>query len=359
MTIESQTRIREMRIAVSYRCNLKCEHCYVPADRRVAQKGVSEGEELSAAEIEAFLDLLVDRFGTERISITGGEPLLRGVWPRTRRVIQHALRHGMHVRLITSGSGQVDIGEVALAAGSSPNLTLQISLDGISEVNVDRFRGRRGAMRRALDTVRRAVGHGIPVRVRYTITEHNWDEAVPCYDLVAGMGVTAFAVKPAFPAGMARHRGHSPVDPQQVRLLQLALADRSVGRRTTLLLPQPCFVDHGDLPVGANVEIMYCHCGSQVAYLSANGDIYPCTYLVGAPGAEAFRLGNIRDPHFDLHGLWSDSRTYAEFRRAERRGNCPTQNILCQYSVADTGAYSSRGSGASGAREVNSRRVHD
>lgn len=340
MTIETRAKIREMRIAVTYSCNLGCQHCYVPEMNRLDHQRQREGEQLDVEEIETFLDMLVANFGTERISITGGEPLLRPVWPRTRRTLRHALNRGLQVRLITSGSGQVDIEEAVSAAGGSNNLTLQVSLDGVNEEKVDSFRGKRGAMRNALATIRKAIAVGLPVRVRYTATENNWEETILCYDLVTDMGVSAFVVKPMFAAGQGRLSRHLLVDGNELRSLQLSLVARSVGRSTKLVLPQPCYVDPGEVLPGANVEIMYCACGSEVAYLSANGDIYPCTYMVGAPGCGAWKIGNIRDPHFDLQRLWSDPNTYAEFRQAERHGNCAAQNIMNRLIEAERATQS-------------------
>lgn len=321
-----QATIGEMRIAVSYLCNLACQHCYVPEENR-RQYSRLFPDQLSIEALEGFVDVLAASFGTRSISITGGEALIRPVWPRTERVMRRALDNGMAVRLLTAGSGQVSVEEVLTSAHRRDGLTFQISLDGADPDLVDRFRGRANSWDNAVRTIGEVVDAGAPVLARYTVTDENIEQTLDCYDLVAQRGAAAFVVKPIFSSGTAREHAGLQVTPESVRELQVALAERSVGRRTKLKLPQPCYLSYEDLPAGANVEIMYCGCGSDVAYLTPNGDVYPCTYLAGVAGMERWRLGNIVDPTFDLAAAWNSSDIYDEFRSADKACNCTAQNI--------------------------------
>ncbi|WP_344612260.1 radical SAM protein [Dactylosporangium salmoneum] len=318
--------IRELRIAVSYQCNLRCQHCYVPEEQR-SQYHKLFPDELSVEELEQTIDVMAADFGLRRISITGGEALMTPVWPRTERLLRRALRHDLKVRLITGGAGQVPVATVLAAAEHSDNLTLQVSLDGVRAESVNALRGRSYAFDRAVATIGEIAGTGTPVLVRYTVTDDNYDQTLACYDLAAELGASTFVFKPVFSAGEARRGGLTPVTPATVRELQLAAAERSVGRRTRLKLPQPCYLTAEDLPAGANVQIAYCGCGRDIAYLTPDGDVYPCTYLVGMPGMEQWRLGNLRDPEFDLARAWTAEDTYQEFRDAPQACHCTAQEI--------------------------------
>lgn len=318
--------IRELRIAVSYSCNLRCRHCYVPEERRVRYREFYP-DELTVGELEAVIDTLAADYGLKRISITGGEALLQPVWPRTERLLRRAIALDLRVRLITGGAGQVSVPTVLAAASGSDNLTLQVSLDGVAAETVNSLRGRSYAYRRAVATIAEAAEHGIPVVVRYTVTEDNYQQTLACYDLATELGAATFVFKPVFSSGEARRSRVTPVTPESVRELQLATVARSVKRRTKLKLPQPCYVTSQEVPEGANVEITYCGCGRDVAYLAPNGDIYPCTYLVGMPGMERWRLGNLRDPGFDLARAWTAESTYRDFRSARRECHCTAQEI--------------------------------
>ncbi len=335
MQVMEHMKIRELRCAISYYCNLRCQHCYVPELNRVEYKDLLESSQLSVEQITGFLDQLHDEMGLESISITGGEALLRIVWPRTRQVMHHALERGIKVRLITSGSGQIPVSEVVEAAGGLPGLQLQVSLDGLDEVKVDEFRGHKGAQKKAMATIQDAVALGIPVRARYTATAANHQEVVATYDRVSELGADEFVVKPMFAAGTARENQDLSIQQEAVAAFQQALVNRSVDRATRVMLPQPCFIRFEDMPAGANAEIMYCGCGKDVAYLSTNGDVYPCTYMIGAPGAEQFRLGNVGDPHFNFAKHWGLSSTYTVFRDADLECNCTAQNLLDDAMCAE------------------------
>ncbi|MFC4066235.1 radical SAM protein [Actinoplanes subglobosus] len=319
--------IREVRIAVSYQCNLRCMHCYVPEEHR-EQYAKYYPDALSTDELVSVVTTMAGNFGTKRISITGGEALMTPVWPRTERVMQAALESGLKVRLITGGAAQTPISTVLAAARRSDDLTFQVSLDGTDDAMVSKFRGRPYAYQRAVETIGTIAASGSPVFVRYTITEENYDQTVGCYDMVSELGAAAFVVKPVFSLGeAARNANTVHIDESTVRDLQLRLVEHSRGRRTKLKLPQPCYVGADELPHDANVEIMYCGCGRNVAYLAPNGDVYPCTYIVGMQDMSEHRLGNLRDPGFDLAAAWQAEDTYSTFRNAPKECHCTANEL--------------------------------
>jgi radical SAM protein with 4Fe4S-binding SPASM domain len=326
-----------MRIAVSYYCNLKCQHCYVPELNRTKYRTLLESSQLELEEITSFVDRLVDEMGLNKVTITGGEALLHLVWPRTKVVLRHALDRGLTVQLNTSGSGQIRMSQIAEVCGSDlDKLILHLSLDGVDEERVDRFRGRKGAMRDAMRSLSDARDLGIRVEARYTITEENQQDTVGTYDLVSEYNARAFLAKPMFAAGVARQNEALLLRAKnQVRDVQMALLERSVGNTTRLGLPEPVYVVEGEFPKGHSAYVIKCACGDAAGYLSTNGDIYPCSYLVGAPDDRSHVLGNIRDR--DFVEMWSDPLAYSEFRNAVKDQNCTAQNIVSQGMGVETG----------------------
>ena len=326
----SYTRINHMRIAVSYYCSLRCKHCYVPELNRTKYKSLLESSQLSLQQIHSFIDMLTHDFSLTKISVTGGEAMLNIVWPRTSSVMNYGLDRGLEVQLNTSGSGQVSIKTLAESIRDRPgNLLLQISLDGLDEGFVDDFRGMQGAMARARNCIKDAVKYGINVQVRYTATQDNLYDVERCYKMVSEIGVNTFAVKPMFAAGVARENADVLLtDADVVKDMQLELLALSIDNRTKLRLPQPVFLQQNDIPLNSNVEIIHCECGGSGGYLSTNGDIYPCSYLVGAPNAAEFVLGNIQDPTFDFQTAWLRPSTYALFREDRKEANCTAQNTV-------------------------------
>ncbi|MDF3139845.1 MULTISPECIES: radical SAM protein [unclassified Streptomyces] len=327
-----------MRIAVSYYCNLRCQHCYVPELNRTKYRTLLESSQLTLEEITSFIDRLVDEMELQKVTITGGEALLHPVWPRTKVVLRHALDRGLTVQLNTSGSGQVRMAQIAEVCGADlDQLILHLSLDGVDEERVDAFRGRKGAMRDALRSLRDARDIGMAVEARYTITEENQQDTVPTYQLVSEYNARSFLAKPMFAAGVARDNEALLLRKKnQVRDVQLALLDRSIGNTTRLGLPEPVYVLEEDFPAGHSAYVIKCACGDAAGYLSTNGDIYPCSYLVGAPDDRQHVLGNIRDA--DFVEMWSDPLAYSEFRSAAKDQNCTAQNIVSAGMGVETSA---------------------
>ena len=64
--------IRNLRLSVTDRCNLRCQYC-MPEDEYV---WLPKGDVLSFEEITRIVDQFLT-IGVDKVRITGGEPLLR------------------------------------------------------------------------------------------------------------------------------------------------------------------------------------------------------------------------------------------------------------------------------------------
>src|SRR5256885_14864940 len=90
-------QLRNLRLSVTARCNLRCEYC-MPEDDYVwlPREDVLHFEETSAL-VGVFM-----RLGVDRIRLTGGEPLLRRDLPALVRMI--AAKRGLSdLALTTNG----------------------------------------------------------------------------------------------------------------------------------------------------------------------------------------------------------------------------------------------------------------
>ncbi len=155
---------------VTKRCNLNCIHCYMDAD---AQKT----EEMSTDQAKAMLDELA-AIKVPALLLSGGEPLMR---PDIFEIIDYAREVGLRVTLSTNGT-LID-GETADRLKEAQVSYVGISLDGIGEVN-DRFRGQKGAYRKALQGIRNCKKVGQRMGLRFTLSRHNYDYLDSIFDLV-------------------------------------------------------------------------------------------------------------------------------------------------------------------------------
>ncbi len=157
-------------------CNLRCRHCYASAG---SQRFPGE---MDTAAGKAFIRDLAD-FDVPVLLFSGGEPLLR------EDLFQLASFAGEQgIRLALSTNGTLITREAAKIIKSIGFAEVGISLDGIGSSN-DRFRGRSGAYRTALEGIRHCLAQDLRVSLRLTITQFNYQEIPAIFRLVEQEGI--------------------------------------------------------------------------------------------------------------------------------------------------------------------------
>ncbi len=141
-------------------CNLNCIHCYSQS------KNVQYNNELTLEEGEAFIDD-VSAFGSPVMLFSGGEPLMH---PHFLDLCFYAKSKGM--RAVVSTNGTLITKELASELKKVGLSYVGISLDGLEAVH-DRFRGKKGAFRGALEGINYTKEAGIKVGLRFTINKRN------------------------------------------------------------------------------------------------------------------------------------------------------------------------------------------
>ncbi|MCL5985237.1 MAG: radical SAM protein [Actinobacteria bacterium] len=157
-------------------CNLACIHCYASASNQKSP------EEMDTADGEAFINDLAD-FGVPVIIFSGGEPLLR---KDLFKLASLAKERGIEIALSTNGT-MITRG-IARELSRIGFAEIGISIDGIG-TNNDRFRGKNGAYRAALEGIRSCISLGLRVSLRLTITCFNYQEIPAIFRLVEVEGI--------------------------------------------------------------------------------------------------------------------------------------------------------------------------
>lgn len=129
-------------LIVTYRCDLRCAMCDLPA------RG-DRGRELDTEGLKGVLDGLHD-LGVLGVGITGGEPLLR---PDLLELVAHGARRGLLMHVNTNGTLVTD--DVARAFSEHGVESVNVSLDGPTADVHDALRGREGSFRRVLAAIAR------------------------------------------------------------------------------------------------------------------------------------------------------------------------------------------------------------
>ena len=161
---------------VGRRCNLRCVHCYSQS------RDQDYPNELSHEDGMKLLSDLAE-YGVPVVLFSGGEPLLR---PDIFELIAHAT--GRKMRAVVSTNGTLITPDIAARLKEAGLSYVGISLDGLEPIN-DRFRGVKGAFRKALEGVQNCMKAGVKVGLRFTMTRQNFGDVGGILDLIEKEGI--------------------------------------------------------------------------------------------------------------------------------------------------------------------------
>ena len=152
-------------------CNLNCVHCYSQS------KNLQYNNELTLEQGKAFIDD-ISAFGSPVMLFSGGEPLMH---PNFLDLCFYAKSKGM--RAVISTNGTLITRELAKELKKVGLSYVGVSLDGLESVH-DRFRGKKGAFREAIEGINYAKEAGIKVGLRFTINKRNAEEIPGIFKLM-------------------------------------------------------------------------------------------------------------------------------------------------------------------------------
>jgi MoaA/NifB/PqqE/SkfB family radical SAM enzyme len=254
---------------VTDRCNLSCRTC---------GRWRRESTELGTDEARHVVDQLAD-LGTLRVSLSGGEPLLR---EDLGEIAGHARRRGVSVVVTTNGSLVPD----RLAALSEANL-IKLSLDGDREAH-DRLRG-TGSFERVLEAARALRLAGRRFVFNTVLSAVNLDRPESVIRIAEEFGTrvrfTTINAAHAAPREIAKLE---PTREAHRAAIDRIAAARRAGRPVA---NSPAGLHYlRTWPAGS--RSFPCFAGRGLAHLSAGGELFPCIFMEGRlPGLDVRALG--------------------------------------------------------------------
>ena len=185
-------------------CNLKCIHCY-------SSSGTDKSaDELTGKEARAVLEDLAG-FGVPAVLFSGGEPLCR---QDIFELLEYAGRLGL--RTVLSTNGPLITADTAKRLKQCGIWYVGISLDGIEGVN-DKFRGQKGAFKRAVAGLGNCQDAGIKVGLRLTLMQGNWGQLERIFDFIEAEQIKRACFYHLVPAGRGRTTSGESLSNKQTR----------------------------------------------------------------------------------------------------------------------------------------------
>jgi radical SAM protein with 4Fe4S-binding SPASM domain len=303
-----------MDLAVTYRCQNDCAHCYNARPRAFP--------ELPAEDWKRMIDRLWD-LGIPHIVFTGGEPTLRGDLPE---LIAHAERKGQITGLNTNGRALHDPAFVRSLVDAGLD-HVQITLESHDESIHDSVVGRRGAWAQTVAGVRNALESRLYVMTNTTLLRSNSPGLEQTLAFLARTGVPTVGLNALIHSGRGATVGTGLREEELAELLALARR-RTAAHDQRLIWYTPteyCRLD----PVQNELGVKGCTAALYNMCVEPDGGVLPCQSYYRP-------LGNLLRDGWDT--IWNHdlARSLRERRNvpakcggcallAECGGGCPLQ----------------------------------
>ncbi|MBI3296591.1 MAG: radical SAM protein [Elusimicrobia bacterium] len=271
-------------------CNLRCKYCYIDFDHAVPDMS-----------LETMKDVISQAraCGTERISLEGGEPLVRR---DIGELVDHIASVGIDCNINTNGYYLPrKIGELKRVG------TISVSMDGPRDVH-DALRG-PGSYDKAIAAIEAARGAGIKVHVLSVLTKANRPHVRFMVDLAKTMGFMWIPTSLFFMAGVKIDReaaGAFKIEDEDYKALMRELiqlkaegAPIAWSNRTLKYVRdwpttyfQSNFFNMTEEYVMKEFKPLQCQASRHFCVMQTNGDLYSCDPLLGYGKAQnAVELG--------------------------------------------------------------------
>jgi len=269
-----------MDLALTYRCNADCGHCYVGRPRDMESLGTEQWKQV----IEKLWDL-----GVPHVVFTGGEATIH---PDLVELIQHAEHVGLVAGVLTNGIRLADeayLGDLVDAGLDH----IQITLESHDEAIHNQMVG-ADVWDKTVQGIKNAVATEVYTITNTTLTTLNAPYFEETIDFLKDLGIESFACNSLIYSGKGPSSGIG-IPEDELEDLMIRVRDKAISRGMRLIWYTPtqyCEFHPVQLELGAK----FCTAARYNMCVEPNGDVIPCQSYYSS-------LGNIlRD---DWDSIWN------------------------------------------------------
>jgi radical SAM protein with 4Fe4S-binding SPASM domain len=250
-----------MDLAITYRCNNDCAHCYNVSTR--------QDPELTTEQWYKIIDDLW-RVGVPHIIFTGGEPTLREDLPL---LIAHAEQNGQITGVNTNGRRLSDQAYVAKLVDAGLD-HIQITLESHDPEIHDHMVLRKGAWKQTIQGIQNVLKTRLYVMTNTTMLQENAPVLEETLIFLAELGVPTIGLNALIYSGRGANVGTGLVESELPALLDMASEyTQSHGQRLIWYTPtQYCQFD----PVQMNLGVKGCTAALYNMCIEPDGAVLPC-----------------------------------------------------------------------------------
>ncbi len=282
-----------MDLAVTYRCNNDCAHCYNARER--------DFPELTTESWKGILDKLWE-LGVPHIVFTGGEATLRHDLPE---LIAHAEANGQITGLNTNARRLADEKYVQQLVDAGLD-HVQITVESCDAGIHDEMMRAKGAHKQTIKGLQNVLNSPLYVMTNTTMLRTNVDTIPDTLDFLADLGVPTIGLNALIYSGNGLTVGTGLTESELQPILDIAIQKTEArGQKLIWYTPtQYCQFD----PTQQNLGVKGCTAALYSMCIESNGDVLPCQSYYTS-------LGNILDGDWDA--IWNHD---LAVRLRERQG---------------------------------------
>jgi len=250
-----------MDLALTYRCNNRCVHCYNEANRAKT--------ELGTAQWKKVLDHIWD-LGIPHVVFTGGEPTLIDVLPE---LIKHAEKLGMITGLNTNGRKLSDPNyiEALVSVGLDH---VQITLESHDPEIHDRITAANGAWKQTTAGITNALKSRLYVMTNTTLLRSNSTSLADTLQFLSALGVPTVGLNGLIYSGRGAEVDESISEDDLPALLEIAKTHVEYsGQR--LIWYTPTMYCHFN-PIESNLGVKGCTAALYNMCIEPDASVLPC-----------------------------------------------------------------------------------
>lgn len=274
----------EVDICITRRCQLKCVHCNIDANKNFKKELSSESW------INIFEQL--ERYNILKVTLSGGEPLL---YPSFHTIIQDLTKRNFLKVLLTNGFSLTE--EIAMML-SIANFYVVLSLDGGTSSTHDLFRGKKGAFKAVLNGLKLLQRYNVKTKITTVLNKQNVSEIEEIISICIKYGVISVTFTLLDEIGRGQHAKEWIISNDQY-LSAKSKIDKQIEKtsdRIEIFMEDPKIYIAND-----EVEGIWCKAGTYGFALDCDGTLYPCNLCYQL---EFYPIGNAELG--DLYELWRD-----------------------------------------------------
>lgn len=248
-----------MDLALTYRCNIDCSHCY---NQR------KESRELETADWKRILKKIWDA-GIPHVAFTGGEPTMR---EDLAELVAYAENLGLITGLLTNGVRLADEAFVGRLKDAGLDY-VQVTIESAEEAVHNRM-VKSDSFRKTVQGIRNSVAHSIHAITNTTITRQNAAGMPRLIPFLRELGVASFAVNSVINAGRSRNRSVGFSEKELIPILT-SLRDRAGEADLRMIWYTPTQYCEFN-PIELDLGVKQCTAGKYNLAVEPDGTVIPC-----------------------------------------------------------------------------------